>query len=79
MVVDRRNQYLVLYALYVGSFAYFCAAGARLGRAGREWLSAHVDKSGSAKIQIDWGKIATDLVKSAILAAASFGAGHVLK
>ena len=79
MVVDRRNQYLVLYALYVGSFGYFCAAGARLGLAGREWIGEHVGAADSTKIQIDWGKIVTDLVKSAILAAASFGAGHVLK
>jgi hypothetical protein len=79
LLLDRRNQYLVLYVLYMGSFAYFCAAGARLGLAAREWVTAHVDASQTGRIQIDWGKIATDLLKSGILAAASFGAGHVFK
>lgn len=78
-MLARRNQFLVLYALYIGSFAYLCAAGARLGPGMRRWLGARFGAATPSAIVVDWGKIVNELIKSAILGTGSFVMGYVLR
>lgn len=78
-VVARRNQFLLLYALYIGSFAYLCAAGARLGPGLRSWFARRVDVAGTGKVAVDWNKLVNELVKSAVLGGISLVVGYVIK
>jgi hypothetical protein len=79
MLADRRNQFLLLYAAYVGSFAYLCSAASRMAPGVRTWLSRYIGRQLPRTITIDWNKVVTELVKSAALAGASFLIGYVAR
>jgi len=79
VVFDRKNQFLLLFAAYIGSFSYLCLAASRIGPGVRQWVTRHLGGPFPNELVIDWNKVATELVKSAALAALSFVIGYVAK
>jgi len=78
-VLERQNQFYLLFAAYIGSFAYLCLAASRLAPGLRESVGRHVKGRLPTEITIDWSKIATELAKSALLGGLSFIIGYVAR